>query len=102
MKPFHTLVPTLILGILTVGAAWGDPPEIPQDEKPEAEHPGDEGSEGAETPEDEPEDELRTVNLIIQGEEPDRWNLDLGGGWSEDDGVYGRVRALHQQSVGRR
>lgn len=44
--------------------------------------------------EEETKEEPRTVNLLIQGTEPDRWNLDLGGGWNEKNGLYGRL-ALH-------
>ena len=73
----------------------------PGDEKGQlgADEPESEGrpSEKDKPPEEEepPEEEKpRTVNLIFQGTEPDRWNLDAGGGWNEDDGLYGRL-ALH-------
>ncbi len=43
----------------------------------------------------------RTVNLIIQGTEADKWNLDVGGGWNEGDGVYGRVALSSTNFLGR-
>ena len=46
----------------------------------------------------EPEKQPRTVNLLIQGTEPDRWNLDVGGSWNEDAGLYGRL-ALHTTNL---
>ncbi len=49
----------------------------------------------------EPEKEPRTVNLIIQGTDPDRWNLDLGGGWNDNDGLYGRVALSTTNLFGR-
>ncbi len=55
--------------------------------------PGDAGNEPAKEP--------RTVNLIIQGTEPDRWHLDVGGGWNEGDGLYGRIALSSTNFLGR-
>ncbi len=64
--------------VLVAALASAEDPEAGRDEPPEK-------------PETSEKDEPRTVNLIIQGEEPDRFHLDVGGGWSEDDGFYGRL-----------
>lgn len=73
-----------------------------QDEEPaDTGSPPPETAAGEEPPEAEPEEEPRTVNLIIQGEEPDRWNLDVGGGWNEDDGLYGRLALATTNFLGR-
>lgn len=100
----------LLIGVLwlaacaaAAGEVWARGQDSPEAESPppgtaagSEEENGDEGQEA-----EEPEKEPRTVNLIIQGEEPDRWNLDLGGGWNENDGLYGRVALWTRNFLGR-
>ncbi|MEM7583382.1 MAG: BamA/TamA family outer membrane protein [Acidobacteriota bacterium] len=50
---------------------------------------------------EEPPEEPRTVNLIIQGSDPDPWNLDVGGGWNDLDGLYGRIALSTNNLLGR-
>lgn len=84
-------------------AAWaaGQEPPDAKGPPPATSATGEEevGKEGQEA--DEPEKEPRTVNLIIQGEEPDRWNLDVGGGWNEDAGLYARLALATRNFLGR-
>ena len=74
------------------GLSASSPDEAePQDPAPEPEA----GSEP------ETEKEPRTVNILIRGEESDRWHLDLGGGWNEDAGLYARVALATTNFLGR-
>lgn len=45
--------------------------------------------------------EKKTVDLAIQGEESDRTELQVGGGWSEIDGFFGQLSVRTQNFMGR-
>lgn len=45
--------------------------------------------------------EKKTVDLAIQGEESDRTELQVGGGWSEIDGFFGQLSVRTQNFLGR-
>lgn len=85
---------TIVLGVcLPIGQAFADePPKSTDDSAAEA----GEGEDGSEEPAPEP----RTVNLIIRGEDPDRFHLDVGGGWNDDDGFYGRLALSSNNLLG--
>ena len=86
--------------ILAGGTVWAQDPEAGHEEAlATATSPG-EGGEKKEASEEEDEKEPRVVNLIIRGEDADRFHLDLGGGWNEDDGFYGRVALTSNNLLG--
>ncbi|MEM7353048.1 MAG: BamA/TamA family outer membrane protein [Acidobacteriota bacterium] len=92
--PTHGPAPRLVINLLSgLDESEDEAAETPPEAEPQ--------------PEEEPEDEVeptkepRTVNLLIRGEEPDRWNLDLGGGWNEDAGLYARVALATTNFLGR-
>lgn len=45
--------------------------------------------------------EKKTVDLLVQGEEADRTELQVGGGWSEVDGFFGQLSVRTQNFLGR-
>ncbi|MCZ7650967.1 MAG: outer membrane protein assembly factor BamA [Thermoanaerobaculia bacterium] len=45
--------------------------------------------------------ENKTVDLLIKGEEADRTELQIGGGWSEVDGFFGQLSVRTQNFLGR-
>jgi len=45
--------------------------------------------------------EEKTVDLLVQGEEADRTELQVGGGWSEVDGFFGQLSVRTQNFLGR-
>jgi outer membrane protein insertion porin family len=45
--------------------------------------------------------EKKTVDLLVQGEEADRTELQVGGGWSEAFGFFGQVSVRTQNFLGR-
>jgi outer membrane protein insertion porin family len=45
--------------------------------------------------------EKKTVDLLIKGEEADRTELQIGGGWSEVDGFFGQLSVRTQNFLGR-
>ncbi len=45
--------------------------------------------------------EKKTVDLLVQGEESDRTELQVGGGWSEVDGFFGQLSVRTQNFLGR-
>jgi len=45
--------------------------------------------------------EKKTVDLSIKGEEADRTELQVGGGWSEVDGFFGQISVKTQNFLGR-
>ncbi len=91
---WNVVVMLLACSVLAWSAQGGEP------------DPGETGSarEGASEAEDEKQEaekEPRTVNLVFQGDEPDRWHLDAGGGWNENDGLYGRLALSSTNFLGR-
>ncbi len=87
---------TILSCIILAGPAWSQDPETD-----DAENAVEAVSGIGEESEAEPEAEPRTVNLIIQGTEADKWNLDVGGGWNEGDGLYGRIALTSTNFLGR-
>ena len=83
----------MILCAVLSATTWADEPKMDKVE------PG--LPEAGEEAKPEPEKEPRTVNLIFQGTEPDRWYLDAGGGWNDDDGLYGRLALSSSNFLGR-
>ncbi len=47
------------------------------------------------------DDEQKTIDLIIKGQEADRTELQFGGGWSEFDGFFGQLSMRTQNFMGR-
>jgi len=47
------------------------------------------------------DNEERTVDILVQGEEADRTELQFGGGWSEADGFFGQFAMRTQNFMGR-
>jgi outer membrane protein insertion porin family len=45
--------------------------------------------------------EKKTVDLLVRGEEADRTELQIGGGWSEAYGIFGQVSVRTQNFLGR-
>jgi outer membrane protein insertion porin family len=45
--------------------------------------------------------EKKTVDLVLKGEESDRTELQVGGGWSEVDGFFGQFSVKTQNFLGR-
>lgn len=45
--------------------------------------------------------EKKTVDLVVQGQEADRTELQIGGGWSELDGFFGQLSVRTQNFMGR-
>lgn len=45
--------------------------------------------------------EKKTVDLVIKGQESDRTELQVGGGWSEFDGFFGQLSVRTQNFLGR-
>ena len=45
--------------------------------------------------------EKKTVDLVVQGQESDRTELQVGGGWSELDGFFGQFTVRTQNFLGR-
>ena len=45
--------------------------------------------------------ETKTVDLLFQGDEADRTQLQFGGGWSEQDGVFGQFGISTKNFLGR-
>ncbi len=45
--------------------------------------------------------EKKVVDLVVQGQEADRTELQIGGGWSELDGFFGQVSVRTQNFLGR-
>ncbi len=45
--------------------------------------------------------EEKTVDLLVQGQEADRTELQVGGGWSEIDGFFGQLSVRTQNFLGR-
>lgn len=45
--------------------------------------------------------EQKTVDLLVQGQEADRTELQVGGGWSEIDGFFGQLSVRTQNFLGR-
>lgn len=83
----------MILCVALSTPIWADEPKRDEAE-PETPEAGEEAK-------PESEKEPRTVNLIFQGTEADRWHLDAGGGWNDDDGLYGRLALSSSNFLGR-
>ncbi|MDY7094650.1 MAG: outer membrane protein assembly factor BamA [Acidobacteriota bacterium] len=47
------------------------------------------------------DDEKKTIDLVIKGQEADRTELQFGGGWSEFDGFFGQLSVRTQNFLGR-
>lgn len=47
------------------------------------------------------DNEKKTVDVVVQGEEADRTELQFGGGWSEVDGFFGQFSMRTQNFLGR-
>ncbi len=94
----------VVLILLCAALAGSIRAEDPQPEKPEpagAEAGPEAGEETGDAVDPEPDTEPRTVHLLIQGSEADRWHLDAGGGWNDDDGLYGRLALSSTNFLGR-
>ena len=85
-----------VLCISILGTVLGGPLLAQDSEPSDAEATPAEGDESGKD-----EKQPRTVNLIIQGAEADKWNLDVGGGWNEGDGAYGRFAISSPNFLGR-
>lgn len=48
-----------------------------------------------------PDYEKKVVNLVVQGKEADRTELQIGGGWSEVDGFFGQFSMQTRNFMGR-